>query len=120
MMKGLPKTFDLSPFVGRTVDEVSFTVNTVSFNFDADLVLTVEGPVEHSPALGTTALAVGEPPFSESRLMQLAGHQVTSATVEDDGGLSLFFEDGQSLRCMRGPEPYECFQIRHGGQEIVA
>ena len=120
-MKGLPKTFDTSLFVGRTVDQVSFSVNNVSLYFDADLILTVEGPFEHRPAIGDMATAVHQLPVSESKLMQLAGHHVTEARVEGDGGLSLVFEDGQSFRCIRGPEPYECFRIiQRGGIDVVA
>lgn len=120
-MKGLPKTFDVSFFVGSTVDQVSFTVNNVSLNFDTGVILTVEGSFEHRVGLGETGPEVGQAPVSESKLMQLAGHQVTESAVEDDGGLRLLFKDGRSLRCIRDPGPYECFQIRlSGGEEIVA
>ena len=118
-MKGLPKTFDTSLFVGRTVDAVSFTVNTVSINFDGGLILTIEGPFEHTAAFGAIGNQLNEPPISESRLMQLAGHQVTEATVVDDGGICLSFEGRQYLRCIRGSEPYECFHISQGGLEVV-
>lgn len=114
-MKGLPKTFDSSVFMGKTIDQVSFTINTVSLNFDAGLILTVVGAFEHGPILGGSGHEVSEPPVSESRLMQLAGHRVTGAKVEDDGGLSLVFEDGQSLRCIRGPEPFHVIAITRRG-----
>lgn len=41
-MYGLPSDFDASIFVGRELQQVSFTVNTVHLTFDGDVAITLE------------------------------------------------------------------------------
>jgi hypothetical protein len=43
---GLPKDFDGSMFIGRTVELISFSVNTIHISFDGDVSITIE--IEHA------------------------------------------------------------------------
>jgi hypothetical protein len=46
-MYGLPQHFDASVFVGRTLDHVPFTANTVHFAFDGDVAIKLFSSCQH-------------------------------------------------------------------------
>src|SRR5688572_5085924 len=95
-MYGLPPDFDASPFVGCTLECVSFSENTIHFSFDRNVSVTVTSAFDHIQ----NTYANGEPlsvPVQESQLMQLTGHSVQMAEGSEDGTLTLVFTNGQQL-----------------------
>ena len=118
-MYGLPKDFDGSMFVGRTVGLVSFSVNTIHISFDGDISITLESSFEHR--LGTeepAQVCVQEVPVEESRLMQLTGRSVESVEANVDGTLTLHFDGGHILPCFDDSPQYASYRITHGNLEI--
>jgi len=116
-MYGLPTAFDASRFVRLTLEQVSFTINTVHLSFSDDVSITLESSFEHLAKDGKPRrLAV---PVTESQLMQLLGESVESAHASTDGTLSLRFGDGQALTCYDDAPMYEAYRLRFGDEEIV-
>jgi hypothetical protein len=118
---GVPKDFDPTGFVGRRLELISFTANTVHFVLEGDYSLTAESSLEHD--LGQCAGGIGpiryEVPVSESGLMQWIGKLVIAGMVERSGTLLLRFEDGQALRLFDDSESYESYKINCAGSEII-
>jgi hypothetical protein len=116
-MHGLPANFNGNVFVGKELELISFSVNTLYFSFGKNLSITVESecvysiPPEHTEYVETV-------PVSSSGLMQLLGKVVGVVTAESDGTLTLTFEDGSNLRCIEDSRQYESYHIRLGDIEI--
>lgn len=119
-MHGLPKGFDGMVFVGRCVEQVCFSQNTLHLDFGDDLSITSESLVVHE------RVADGGPVWSERvsvpvetcGLMRLIGPSITHSRVVDDANLILEFEDGQILHIMDDSKTYESYRIRVGDREI--
>lgn len=118
-MYGLPEDFDPTGFVGRSVEIVSFTANTVHLAFDGDYSLTVESSFEHRSKGCSNQPARFEVPVRDSGLMSLIGRPVVSAEVDKPGTLCLQFDDGQMFRCFDDSEEYESYKVNCGGTEII-
>ena len=117
-MYGLPVDFDLSIFVGRSLQLVSFTVNTVHLAFNEDLSITIESSYAHQlethhPETRTEVSA------RESTLMRLLGKVIESAEAFDIGTLVLHFEGGQLLKCFDDSSQYEAYKITNQGKETI-
>ena len=116
-MYGLPLDFDHLIFVGRTLQQISFSANTIGFEFDGDLSITLLSSFAHKR--GDELLEKGDVPVIEAKLMQLAEKVVTSCEVVDNGRtLVLHFENGRSLYCYDDSDQYESFTITYGGREV--
>jgi hypothetical protein len=117
-MYGLPEDFDASVFVGRELQQVSFTANTISLVFDGDVAIAVESTIVLQ--LGSVAAPERQtPPVTSSRLMALAGLTVQSARSDRDGTLALDFGGGRSLTLLDDSSQYESYQIQMPGRQIV-
>ena len=46
-MHGLPKDFDGSMFIGRTVEVISFAAYSIVVSFDNNVSITIESSFEH-------------------------------------------------------------------------
>jgi hypothetical protein len=114
----LPKDFDGSFFLGRTLECVLFNENTVDFLFDEHVGIGVESSLQHQIALEDEQSEVQAVPLSQSRLMQLLGRCVTGVKAGDDGTLVLSFDNGHVLRIFDDQPHYESYSIRHGDKEI--
>ena len=116
-MYGLPKDLDLSFFLGKRLDQVSFAQSTIFFFFDDKITITLESSVQHQTRQDTERLRLGvmqSVPVTHSTLMQLVGHSVVSASADDEGTLSLTFDDGQVLGCIEDRSPYESYNFTDG------
>ena len=118
-MYGLPKDFDPAGFVGRIIELVSFTANTVHLGFNGGYSLTVESSFEHRPEQRGTGPVRFDVPLEDSGLMRLIGRSVLAAEVERPGTLFLRFDDGQTLRCFDDSTEYESYKINCNGVEII-
>jgi hypothetical protein len=115
----LPADLDLTMFVGRTVDALTFTENTVHFvlSGDDDLSITVEGETLHELEAG--GIYSETVPATETRLVQLLGRTVTRASSEGDVTLRLEFEGGHTVRIIGESDLYEMYRITFGSREII-
>jgi hypothetical protein len=113
-------------FVGQTLATVTFGpyLVTLSFEPDANLIVTLEGTYEQSgpPDQGwiDRAERIGDQSrLQASRLMQLTNCEVVAAAVENQRSFRLNFADGQSLRLIDDSDHYESMQIHHGDRYWV-
>ena len=118
-MYGLPRDVDLSFVVGKTVELVSFSQNTVFLAFDGDVSLTITSSFEFYRRADDEEATVQTVPVKQSDLMHLLGRQVEGAAGVVDGTLTLKFCGGARLRCFDDSANYESYRIAHGDHEIV-
>lgn len=118
-MYGLPSGFDASRFVGRTLEQVSFSVNTVHLSFDEAVCITIESSFTHTTGRGMSQADRKNVPVSESRLMHLLGESIESAEAAINGTLTLRFTNGQVFECYDDTPMYESYRMRFGDEEIV-
>lgn len=117
-MYGLPPDFDPAIFIGRELQQVSFTVNTVRLAFDDDIAITLDSAFIFQ--IDSAAAAVEQaPPVQASNLMALVGRQVCSARSVSARNLLLEFAAGGTLTCIDDSKEYESFHIWIRGKEIV-
>jgi hypothetical protein len=112
-MYGLPADYDASFFVGRELEGVFFSVNTIHFHFADAVSITLTGSFVHRRTIddpGETQTV----PVASSSLMTLTGKQVREARATPDGTLTLTFDDGQVLVCLDESGPYESYEIQNG------
>jgi hypothetical protein len=117
-MYGLPADFDPTLFLGRELEQVSFTANTVHLTFDGDASITILDTFEVRLVQGAAPVRQ-TPPVEQSNLMGLLGRRVVSAHRTATGTMALAFEQGGELLCMDESTQYESYTIRIGGREIV-
>ena len=116
-MYGLPKDLDLSFFVAKRLDQVSFAQSVIHLLFDDKVSVTLMCSFQHQRNQDIEQHRLGviqSVPVTHSTLMQLVGRSVVSATGDDEGTLSLVFDDGQVLRCLENRSPYESYNFTDG------
>ena len=118
-MYGLPSGFDTSRFVGRTLEQVSFSANTVHLTFDEDVSITIESSLAHWTGEDVDHSNRITIPVSESRLMQLVGESISSVDASADGTLTVWFSNGHAIACYDDTPMYEAYRLRFGDEEIV-
>lgn len=112
-MYGLPKDFDGSFLVGRSLEMVCFAQYQIYLHFDENILITVASAFSYKDDF---VVAV---PVRESALMELVGSSVLAATGDEDGTLSLLFNNGQTLKVLDTSKHYESYTIAHGSNEII-
>jgi hypothetical protein len=117
-MYRLPTDFDPAFLIGRTLDQICFTANTITFQFDGEVAITLEGGYAHGGADLRLDAPIAFVPEPQPNLMELIEHAVLRAEGSSDGTLTLFFDHGQQLRCFDHAH-YEAYQIRHGERVII-
>lgn len=117
-MHGLPSTFNASALVGKELEEICFTVNTIVFSFSGDVLITVMGSFIHRDKLSTTANKQSIP-VSSSALMCLVGKSIKLAEAREEGTLTLHFGNGHTLILLDDSREYESYIVRIGDKETV-
>lgn len=117
-MYGLPQDFDGLFFVGRELEIVSYTANSVFLGFGNDISITTESTYECRLVGNEECVERQQPPVAFSRLMQLVGRKVASVDAEQEGTLTLHFDGGHVFRCFDDQPGYESYRIAHGAEEI--
>ena len=118
-MYGLPAGFDPSRLVGCTLEQVSFSANTVHLSFNNDVSITIESCFAHSTHGDVVDAERTRVPVRESRLMQLLAASVESVHGSVEGTLSLKFTNGQALACYDDTPQYEAYRLKLGEEEII-
>jgi hypothetical protein len=117
-MYGLPADFDASVFVGRELEQITFTTNTIGLVFKGDIVVTVESSLVFRA--GESAEPIKEsPPVESSGLMALLGRQVLLADTGADGSLTFHLSGGGTLALLDDSREYESYHILTPEREIV-
>ena len=117
-MYKLPSGFDGAFFVGRTLESLTFSENTVHFAFDQQVCVTVTSSLQHCLPSDAEQAVVQHVPLAESRLMQLLGRSVAQAKGDEDGTLTLLFDGGHVLKVFDDQTGYESYSINDGKREI--
>lgn len=117
-MHGLPSAFNVAPLIGRMLEQVSFTINTVHLAFDRSTSITIESCYAHAFDQGAGLVDRIQVPPKQSTLMQLIGQSITAVETQVDGTLTLKFSNGQSLSCF-DDSSYEAYRLKIDNLEIV-
>ncbi len=117
-MYGLPANFDATVFLGKELELVCFSENTISLTFGGDVSITILGTFSYQigPSDKATACSV---PVSTSNLMCLIGKEVCRVEKRDDGTLVLQFANQHVLALLDDSRDYEAYTIRIGKREII-
>lgn len=115
-MYGLPSDFDSGFFVGRSIESITFSVNTVHVAFDESVSISLQSAFEYRVDSSPTIRQ--QVPVTESKLMQLVGCVVSRSESQSDGTLTLFFDGQRLLRCLDDTPQYESYRIGNGDKEI--
>jgi hypothetical protein len=125
-MYGLSKDLDISFFVGRTLNSITFGLSVIYFNFDKGVSVNLTSSYRHQKEYDADHRQLGtiQTVFKcqNSSLMQLLEHSVVSARAGDDdeaGTLSLTFDNGDLLSFIETPGPYECYEFTDGQNSWV-
>src|SRR5688572_31510448 len=90
------RQFDARTFIGCTLEQVCFTVNTVHLSFDKQGSVTIFQELRYRA--GSQAESVSQMvPITESSVMSFIGRVVQSADARTDGTLTMQFGDGYEL-----------------------
>ena len=118
-MYRLPRDFDPAVLVGQRFEQVCFSENQLWLHFDARIKIGIESSFTCRSRLSPINLTVMKVPVSESNLMQLLGKTITKASGNEDGTLSLVFENGDELQVFDDSSEYESYRIVVGTREII-
>lgn len=116
-MHGLPASFDPGVFVGRTVESVCYSENSIHIGFDGRSSVTIEGSYSFDPT-GDLGLERSSVPVEVSNLMKLTGKRVEVARTEFGRDLVLTFTEGPVLVCHDDSSAYECYHVMVDGSEF--
>jgi hypothetical protein len=116
-MYGLPKDFDGSSLIGRTLEMVCFNLNQISLHFGDHVMITVEGALTYQSVSGVVQKL--SPPVVETNIMQLVGRELVRVVGSPGGTLSLTFDNGHIVECLDTSADYESYRISFGGQMII-
>jgi hypothetical protein len=117
-MHGIPEHTDFSFMIGRELESLGVGLHSVSFAFDGDVHLTVEGAIEvvhgteHANRYQSMRIAAVE-------LLQFIGDRVVACAPISSRVLELTFERAPKLRLIDDDEHYESFVLGFGERTIV-
>lgn len=117
-MYKLPKDFDASFFVGKSLDFLTFSQNSVAMVFSESVCITVESSLQHKTGTEATDEPIQHLPLHDSQLTQLLGRSVTQAFGQEDGTLTIIFDNGHVLNIFDDQESYESYSIMDGKRTI--
>jgi hypothetical protein len=118
-MYGLPEDFDTSFLIGRRLDLVCFSANTVNFHFDGGLHFTIESAYAHQSPESGAADQLYEVPVLSSNIMQLLESLIIDGSATADGTLILTFDNGHKLKFLDTSKQYESYKIDHDDITII-
>jgi hypothetical protein len=118
-MYGFPSSFDTSLFVGKPLEQLCFTENTLTLHFANGPSVVVESAIAVSMLGREPERRVHEIPIKTSSLMELLGRVVSQVRVVDAGTLCLLFDSGLVLEIIENSKQYECYSIRYDGKSVV-
>ena len=97
-MHGLPKDFDSTFFLGQTLELVCFSANQVYLHFSDNISVTIEGEFLYRKSL-EQVLELSPKAVLRTELIGLLEHSIHNAFGEDNGTLTLIFENSHIVKC---------------------
>jgi hypothetical protein len=118
-MYGLPKDFDGSLLVGRLLEQICFGSYQIQLRFDERLTIAVTSSLTYrdSPE-DPEVIEIPDLPVAKANLLQLLHHRILKAFGDQEGTLTIEFDNGHVLQCFDQPH-YEAYEIRLGDQHII-
>jgi hypothetical protein len=110
---------DLSFLKDKQLEMLCFAAYSLHVHLGDGIIITVEGSFEHILGKGKKRSQYYSFPIESSQLMRLVSHYIHGVNVEDDQTLHLEFSNGDKLVIKGDNGPYESYQIRHKGGQIV-
>jgi hypothetical protein len=101
----------------KRLQMLCFAEYSLYLHFDDEIIITVEGQFQYKAGKGKKRTYSF--PIDTSCLMRLLGTSVQRIEVENDENLRLEFSNGDSLILEGENGPYEAYQIRHRGGQII-
>ena len=116
-MHRIPENTDLSPLIGKNVEQVCIGAHEVIINLEDDLYITVEGGF----AFGHEEPSE-DPDFrrAANAFAALVGHTITGAKVLRDEAVAFNFSGGTTLTIFDDSDHGESFQIKLPDRLVVA
>jgi hypothetical protein len=118
-MYGLDKDTDLSFLYEKELLQVCVGEVQIILRFDGDITLYMECDFEHFPKHGQVLLGDSSKPISSSSLLTLLGSSVKGADNIGEGGIELFFSNGDKVRIYDSNEGTESYHITFPEGRIV-
>lgn len=118
-MFGFPKDFDAGRLVGRRLESVTFSENTVHLHFSDACTITADQGVTVRIVRSDSA---SEPrdeivPIRESILMSSMGSTIVRTEILGGANLALHLSDGSRITIFEYSDIYECYHIQIGDRE---
>jgi Family of unknown function (DUF6188) len=117
-MYGLPAHFDSALLVGRNLEMICFSSNQVYLHFDGQVTIKIEGEFSYLSDRADMDQKRIRMPIAESKLMQSLEHLISGATADENGTLTLVFDNGHILKCFEAHD-YESYEIKHGNIRLI-
>jgi len=118
-MNGLREDIDLTPLIGAHVTQLCIGEYQCLLNLDTADYVAIESTCMLVSGNGSTT-SVTSYAASATRLAELLGTTIKSATRIGNGGLSLSFTGGSTLEIFNDQLHYESFQVHIGDVVHVA
>ncbi|GAB3043432.1 DUF6188 family protein [Stenotrophomonas tumulicola] len=118
-MHPLPKDFDSSILVGRTIESICYAEYQVSLYFSGELTLQIESGYELHGSDGFIE-SVSSFPVAASSLMSVIGDEVESAEFKRvSGNMVICFNRGASLHLRGDVGQYESYRLTSKSMDII-
>lgn len=115
-MQGFPDDLDVSAFVGRRLDSVTFAEFIAVLDFERGASVTILG---HSSLWNARdAWIASECEGRHAGLLELIGHTCSALHIPDKRTMRIEFDTGQVL-VLQDDDHYESVHIRCGGREYI-
>jgi hypothetical protein len=108
---------DLDFLQQKQLQMLCFAEYSLYLHFESDITITIEGRIKHK--VGKAKNQIYSFPIHTSCLMRLLGTSVQRIEVKNDENLLLEFSNGDLLVLEGQNGPYEAYQIRHKGGQII-
>ena len=120
-MYGLPKDFDATQLVGRFLEQICYGPYQIQLRFDQRLTISVESAFLYCDQAVREPKRIDIPgdPTIQSDLLHLLHRTIVKASGDDNGTLTLEFDNRHVLQCLEKDGPYESYQINIGEQLII-
>ena len=117
-MYGLPRDVDLSFLEGQMLLQVCLGANEVILHFDEEVSIAIESPfsIKDNGKKMDTHKNVSE---VASILVKFLHAKIKSVKGEENGTLTLYFDDGQILKIFDDSEQFESYTIDYKGETVI-
>jgi len=110
-----PKELDvMTVFVGKELEGIFFSVNTVSLHFDSKFSVTIMSNYVY--LLGAITEEISFPIYN-THLISSIGSKVTKAELYEKKDIHLWFENGAKLKIHGSTRGYEDYSFYLNGKE---